>query len=607
MWNANSASGTAVGNPTHANEENGEKFEPLSQDLDPLTQTVSIADMSSYSHTCSGCRRSFKTARGLGRHKASCTKGKSIVAGSNIENSNDAATSEGHLSSQQQQPESSTETGSSQNSDPLTLLFLCYLTTQKIKKIYEEIVFWRKNMFDLPSGATGKAFIRELTRLIESWTNSTEICDTALKALMVMPALLLQKPTRKSTAKQHKEYLKKRLDLWSSGNFEELLKEGRQIQHKMKQNSRINETPEETAKQFAKLMFQGKVNAALRLLDKQEALGVAKLDGNSIAKLRELHPDAKQADEEILKTGEIPYFDPVIFSNIDEDSIAKAAMQTRGAAGPSGVDADSWRRFLISKNYGTAGKDLRTAIANMTQKLCTVEITLQENNQTSLEAYIACRLIPLEKNPSGIRPIGIGEVLRRIIGKAVIAEIKPDLMECAGSLQLCAGQKSGCEAAAHAMREIFQEAETDAVLLIDASNAFNCLNREAMLHNVRYLCPEMATYVINCYKVPSRLFVAGGVEISSSEGTTQGDPSAMPSYAIGILPFLSLIKPEFQPERMKQVAYADDLAGGSKLESLREWWDRTTRYGPAFGYYPKPSKSWLIVKPEQLTRAREIF
>ena len=79
-------------------------------------------------------------------------------------------------------------------------------------------------MFYLPSGPTGKTFIRELTRLIESWTNNTEICDIALKALMVMPALLLQKPTRKSTAKQHKEYLKKRLDLWSSGTLKNFLK-----------------------------------------------------------------------------------------------------------------------------------------------------------------------------------------------------------------------------------------------------------------------------------------------------------------------------------------------------------------------------------------------
>ena len=56
----------------------------------------------------------------------------------------------------------------------------------------------------------------------------------------------------------------------------------------------------------------------------------------------------------------------------------------------------------------------------------------------SLEPYIACGLIPLDKNP-GVRPIGVGEVLRRIIGKAVISIIKPDILESAGSLQLCAG------------------------------------------------------------------------------------------------------------------------------------------------------------------------
>ena len=109
------------------------------------------------------------------------------------------------------------------------------------------------------------------------------------------------------------------------------------------------------------------------------------------------------------------------------------------------------------------------------------------------------------------------------------------------------------------------------------------------------------------YKVPARLFVAGGIEISSSEGTTQGDPPAMPSYGIGILPFLALIKPSLQPELMKQIAYADDLGGGSKLETLREWWHRTNQFGPAFGYYPKPSKSWLIVKAEHLDKAVELF
>ena len=57
--------------------------------------------------------------------------------------------------------------------------------------------------------------------------------------------------------------------------------------------------------------------------------------------------------------------------------------------------------------------------------------------------------------------------------------IRPEIINAAGSIQVCAGQKAGCEAAAHAMREIFEEEETDAVLFIDASNAFNSINRKA--------------------------------------------------------------------------------------------------------------------------------
>ena len=194
---------------------------------------------------------------------------------------------------------------------------------------------------------------------------------------------------------------------------------------------------ENFGKSFAKLMMEGKLNAAMKLLDEQESVGVLDLNDNTMDTLRNLHP--------------------VIFTNIDEESIAKAATKTKGAAGPSGMDADGWRCILISKNYGTAGKDLRTAIAKMSQLLCTREVQMINSSHTSIEAYTACRLIPLEKKPTGVRPIGIGEVLHRIIGKAVIAEIKPDLIESAGCLQLCAGQKLGCEAAAHAICEIFQE------------------------------------------------------------------------------------------------------------------------------------------------------
>ena len=80
-----------------------------------------------------------------------------------------------------------------------------------------------------------------------------------------------------------------------------------------------------------------------------------------------------------------------------------------------------------------------------------------------LHAFTACRLIPLNKNP-GVRRIGIAETLRRITAKAIPAIVKQDVETAAGSLQVCAGQEGGCEAAVHAMRQVFSAAEDNAVV-----------------------------------------------------------------------------------------------------------------------------------------------
>lgn len=480
----------------------------------------------------------------------------------------------------------------------------------KIDTIYEKIVFWRRNLFKLPSGASGKKFISETTKWVEFWNqDATEYKDIALKVLMVMPALLLQKPSFKSTAKQHSQCLSRRLTQWDEGKFDDLLREVNTIQAKLPTKHKgLNE--ERLAKTFAKLVLEGKINAAMKLLDHQGGSGVLPLSQSTIDELKRKHPEASEADPSMLLDGEPPFVDPVMFQNIDESTIMSAALRTRGSSGPSGLDADGWRRILVSKNFGTAAHNLRSALANFARKISTTEIEVLVSNGTActnLEAYTACRLIPLDKNP-GVRPIGVGEVLRRIVGKAILSIIKPEIMSSAGNLQLCAGQAGGCEAAMHAMSDIFEEEATDALLLVDANNAFNSLNRAVLLHNIQYLCPPMAIYIRNCYSVPSRLFVLGGTEISSSEGTTQGDPLAMPVYAIGITPLLEILKPETSDvTTLKHVAFADDLGGAGQLLELRCWWENIAKCGPKLGYYPNAAKSWLVVKPEVERKAHEIF
>ena len=154
--------------------------------------------------------------------------------------------------------------------------------------------------------------------------------------------------------------------------------------------------------------------------------------------------------------------------------------------------------------------------------------------------FVASRLIALDKCP-GIRPIGIGETLRRVIGKAVCMVTRTDIEDVCGIDQLCAGLKMGIEGAVHAMSDLF-DANIDSVdgwgvLLVDESNAFNSLNRTAMLLHARVLWPRCSRFLFNSYCGWSVLVLRGSVDfLYSREGVTQGDPLSMFMYALGHCP-----------------------------------------------------------------------
>ena len=113
-----------------------------------------------------------------------------------------------------------------------------------------------------------------------------------------------------------------------------------------------------------------------------------------------------------------------------------------------------------------------------------------------LTAFTAYRLIALDKCP-GVWPIAVGEVIQRIIGKAILLVIDVEIQQSAGSLQPCADQPSGCEAAIHALRHIFDDVTTEAALLVNASNALNNLNRQLALANISTLCPAFSRILIS--------------------------------------------------------------------------------------------------------------
>ena len=394
---------------------------------------------------------------------------------------------------------------------------------KSFQEAYSTIVHWRSYLFTIPLGASGKKFVEETTRLATAFAERSALESVALQALMVMPALLLQDPGGSLNHRQRADGLERRLRLWSDGNIEELLLEGRVIQRQLEARMARREKHKEdtTAKTFHRLMVQGKVKSAIRLLSEPRRGQLLSLDqmvpdndGESSISVRETlerkHPPGVPAAIDALLQEEPPETHPVLFDSLNGDKIRQAAIHTQGSAGPSGLDAPNWRRLCTM--YHGASKRLCASLAGVARRLCTLFV-----DPALIHPLIACRLIPLSKNP-GVRPIGVCETLRRIIGEAIMKVVGPEIQRVAGTSQLCAGQKSGCEAAVHAMQQLF-DGDGGAVLLVDASNAFNSLNREAMLHNLQVICPAFATCVINYYRAPAALFV-GGDSILSTESTT---------------------------------------------------------------------------------------
>ena len=166
-------------------------------------------------------------------------------------------------------------------------------------------------------------------------------------------------------------------------------------------------------------MLQGKVIVALKFLESEaQAGGMLPLNDETLQGLYAKHPLLKDVKPFSLLYGPIDDVPSTYFESIDEELIQKVAMATHGAAGPSKLDADQYQRMLCSRNFKTEGLVLQNEIAMLAKKLATENL-----DPIAFESYNANCLIPLDKCP-GIRPIGLGEILRHIIGKSISWTLK---------------------------------------------------------------------------------------------------------------------------------------------------------------------------------------
>ena len=236
---------------------------------------------------------------------------------------------------------------------------------------------------------------------------------------------------------------------------------------------------------------------------------------------KEKHPEpGVNVEEAFLECDDLP---SLIDVDVTAGHVEKAARKLSGGAGPSGTDSDNWRAFLL--RYGNASLRLREAIA--------ASIRMHANqivDWKQIRGILGRRGVALNKCP-GVRPIGIGEMEQRIEAKVMADVTGFEAQEASGVDNLCAGLKAGIEGGIHSMHQIFEDDNSEACLLVDASNAFNAMSREAALWNCRVLWPSCSRFLFNTYRGYARIFMKGSPEILlSKEGTTQGDSLAMLMY-----------------------------------------------------------------------------
>ena len=128
-------------------------------------------------------------------------------------------------------------------------------------------------------------------------------------------------------------------------------------------------------------------------------------------------------------------------------------------------------------------------------------------------------------------------------------------------MHTCGGARSGVEAAVHTMSGLVDDSRTECISFVDADNAFN---RQAALHNISFICPEISTFLNNVYKSPTPFYIKQ--HVMSREGTTPGDVAAMQMYPTATKPMV------YEDEtNTKKSFYADDGAEAGTLETVHEW------------------------------------
>ena len=308
--------------------------------------------------------------------------------------------------------------------------------------------------YQAPACKVGRRF---LTILVAEFRGARERLWNSERPL-VFVATVLQTTPGVRRSKDIRLRLTQRMDLWDQGHFKALVDntEGEVLS---RHPSSRPPDEEAQARSFNARVLSGRLRSAVRSLTNRSGGGVRQPDdlcsksGRPVWQvLQEKHPDLRdpasveEADGAFEPYPDLPAPVPVC---ITQDDVEAISSRLSGAAGPGGTDAVDLANWLL--RFGRESEALREEMAAWTNWLA--------NTSPPWAAYRAMmvnRLVALDKQP-GTRPVGIGEVYRRLWAKCLLKAIGSQATAACGNFNLCAGLQAGIEGAVHAVRDVFAD------------------------------------------------------------------------------------------------------------------------------------------------------